>query len=107
MSIVIRDDGSPSFRGPNREEVFACALLRARSGDMEEQALQNVTRWIEMMRGLIEKEEFEQQVMKAAEPRLKAARKFLQRLPNYAIQPAEDVIVEQERQTLRSKESKS
>jgi len=105
MSIILRGDGSPDFRGGSREDVFQQAVLRFRLGDMDQHALDQVGRWIDLMKKIIAEDEFEQRVLQAAEPRLKYAAR-LHRKREYFLDPVRTAILNQEREKLE-KDSKS
>jgi hypothetical protein len=104
MSIILRGDGSPDFRGGSREEVFQQAVYRSRLADMDQHALDQLSRWIELMKKIIDEEEFEKRVLQAAEPRLKYAAR-LHRKSEYLLDSVKTVILNQEREKLK-KDSK-
>jgi len=68
---------------------------------MDEQSLERVKRWVEMMSAVLDEEEVEKQVKRAAEPRLRTARKLL-RKHEFAVEPAEAEILKQERQKIKN-----
>src|ERR1700688_3484641 len=99
-SIILRGDGSPDFRGGSREEVFQQAVYRSRLADMDQHALDQLSRWIQLTKKIIDEEEFEMRVLKAAEPRLKYAA-GLHRKSEYLLDPVKTVISNKNRETLK------
>jgi hypothetical protein len=72
---------------------------------MDQDAPDRMSRWIELMKKIIDEEEFEKRVLQTAEPRFKYAARLL-RKSEYLLDPVKTVILNQEREKLK-KDSKS
>jgi hypothetical protein len=66
MRIIVKADGSPDCRGPAREGVLRQAEARVEAGDLSEDRLETLKRWIAPTRDKLDSEEFERRVEKAA-----------------------------------------
>jgi len=81
MSIILYDDGSATYRGGSRDEVLAEAAYRVRSGDLADEKIATIRRWLASMLEAIAKEELEQQVEEEHGKRMKAGAREFKKLP--------------------------
>jgi hypothetical protein len=102
VQVFFLSDGSPAWKGAPRDHTIELATTRLEGSSGDEREF--LERWLQTVEAQVDADHFEEQVERAAEPRLNS--RDAKKIPSFARPIVEEAIREQERQRLKLQQKK-